>query len=122
VPILVATEAEHVKCELQRDYDNVYRPLQENAAHLRECIRYVLAQIKGTAVNAKEWSRAPYHPTPTIIEAARALYGGHSVTEIARHDAGAENLAITSRRVEQIVDEARALNRKAICFVTGVPG
>ncbi len=68
------------------------------------------------------WARAPYHPTPTIIEAAQALYAHHSVDTIARHDAGARNLGVTSPRVEQIIDLARNAGRKAIVFVTGVPG
>ena len=65
---------------------------------------------------------APYHPTPTIVEAARALYAQHSVDAIARYDAGAQNLRVTSCRIEELVDEARAQRHKIICFVTGVPG
>jgi hypothetical protein len=56
------------------------------------------------------------------VEAARALYAQHSVEAIARHDAGAQNLRVTSGRIEELVEEARAQNRKLICFVTGVPG
>ena len=37
-------------------------------------------------------------------------------------DAGAQNLHVTSRRIEELVDEAQAKGRKRICFVTGVPG
>ena len=73
-------------------------------------------------LDEQQWSRAPYHPTPTIVEAARALYAQHSVEAIARYDAGAQNLRVTSRRIEELVDEARAQRRKLICFVTGVPG
>ncbi len=68
------------------------------------------------------WSSAPYHPTPTIVEAARSLYAQHSVDAIARFDAGAKNLRVTSRRIEELADEARVKGRKRICFVTGVPG
>ena len=46
----------------------------------------------------------------------------HSVEAIARYDAGAQNLRVTSQRVEELVDEAREKGRKLICFVTGVPG
>ena len=46
----------------------------------------------------------------------------HSVEAIARFDAGAQNLRVTSRRVEELVDEAWSFKRKVICFVTGVPG
>jgi len=56
------------------------------------------------------------------VEAARALYAHHSVEAIARYDAGAHNLRVTSCRIEGLVDEARAQKRKVICFVTGVPG
>ena len=73
-------------------------------------------------LDEQQWSGAPYHPTPTIIEAARALYAQHSVEAIARYDAGAQNLRVTSSRIEELVDEARAQKRKLICFVTGVPG
>jgi hypothetical protein len=69
-----------------------------------------------------EWAVSPYHPTPTIIEAAQALYAQHTVEAIARNDAGAKNLRLTSRRLEELVDQARMNRRKLICFVTGVPG
>jgi len=62
------------------------------------------------------------HIIPPPHEAARALYAQHSVEAIARHDAGAQNLRLTSRRIEELVDEAREQKRKIICFVTGVPG
>ena len=78
--------------------------------------------IAGRRLEGREWSGSPYRPTPTIVEAARALYANHSVDAIARHDAGAKNLQITSRRVEELVEEARATGKKIICFVTGVPG
>jgi DUF2075 family protein len=68
------------------------------------------------------WGLAPYRPTPTIIEAARALYARHTVTAISRHDAGAENLAITARVVNDLIERAKVHKLKAILFVTGVPG
>jgi len=63
-----------------------------------------------------------YSPTPTIIEAARSLYARHTVHDITRSDAGAVNLAVTSAAVERIIAQARERRRKAIVFVTGVPG
>src|SRR6185437_8020990 len=59
---------------------------------------------------------------PTIVEAALALYRHHSVEAIARHDAGAENLRNTSRRIEDLIDSAKRKHKKLLCFVTGVPG
>ncbi len=69
-----------------------------------------------------EWMAKGYKPTPTIIEAAQTLYRTHSVTDISRSDAGAKNLQETSASVSMVIDEARQKQKKAICFVTGVPG
>ena len=69
-----------------------------------------------------EWSRSGYQPTPTIVEAAQALYRNHDVSEIARSGADAENLGRTTDRISALIESAKTSNRKAICFVTGVPG
>ena len=68
------------------------------------------------------WGTGSYSPTPTIIEAARSLYARHTVHDITRSDAGAVNLAATSGCIERIIAAAKAGRRKAIVFVTGVPG
>jgi hypothetical protein len=122
-PILVATQA--VECppiSAHADVDRVFRPVTANPENLRRTVDAVLQLVAGPTLDGQYWSRAPYHPTPTIVEAARALYAQHSVEAIARFDAGAQNLHTTSRRIEELVDEAQVARRKLICFVTGVPG
>jgi hypothetical protein len=123
VPILIATEALTLPpLKLHADEDKVYHPITISPNCLRNTIDLALQHVRDEALNEQQWSLAPYHPTPTIIEAARALYTQHSVQDIARHDAGAQNLQVTSGRIEELVDEAREKGRKQICFVTGVPG
>jgi hypothetical protein len=123
VPILVVTEASAVaRLRFEADADKVFRPVLINAAGLREAIEAGLDAGAGSALDALAWVRASYRPTPTIVEAARALYAQHSVEAIARFDAGAQNLHATSKRIEDLVDEARRTGKKFICFVTGVPG
>ena len=123
VPLLVATEVAHFEpLRFVADTDGVYQPVTLSAGRLREAIDAASEIVKGTAVDGEHWSRAPYRPTPTIVEAARALYAQHSVEAIARSDAGGRNLAVTSTRIENLVNEARTRRRKLICFVTGVPG
>ena len=123
IPILVATNAKYSDTVLIAPYaDGVYPPRKCNSGGLGELI-YVGSQvIGGNPLNAPQWGSAPYQPTPTIIEAAQTLYAKHSVEAIARHDAGARNLQVTSQRIEQLIDNARELQRKIIVFVTGVPG
>ncbi|MGE0157823.1 MAG: DUF2075 domain-containing protein [Gemmatimonadales bacterium] len=123
VPILVATDAHRSDRRLGEPYaDRVYTPAHCNADGLTYLIDLGLASVEGPPIDAMAWSRAPYLPTPTIIEAAQALYSRHSVDDIARHDAGAKNLRLTSQRVDDLIEEARRTASKTIVFVTGVPG
>lgn len=123
IPLLVATKAPDQLPVLSRPhYDRVYRPIRTNAAGLRAMLDLIAQEITGPALDAAQWGRSPYRPTPTIIEAALALYASHSVEAITRNDAGAENLGYTSGRVEEIVEIARRDHIRAIVFVTGVPG
>ena len=122
-PILVATRAPEGDSTWQLSHDDGVRPPRRaTPSGLRTSIDEAIAQIQGPAVDGDGWGRSPYQPTPTIIEAARALYSRHTVDAITRNDAGAKNLRVTSGRVEQIIEQARAEHEKAIVFVTGVPG
>ena len=123
IPILVATHSPRSDTVLPAPHaDNVFPPVQCNSKGLRHLIHAGLDRAAGDSLDAEEWGDSPYQPTPTIIEAAQTLYAQHSVDAIARHDAGARNLRITSQRIEDIVEEARQNQRKIIIFVTGVPG
>jgi hypothetical protein len=122
-PLLVATEAAHGDNSWQdADSDQVRPPRRCASVGIAAAVKDALALAKGPPLDAAEWGRSPYHPTPTIIEAARSLYFRHSVEAISRHDAGATNLTVTSAAVENIVESARQEHRKSIIFVTGVPG
>jgi hypothetical protein len=122
-PILVSTEAlEPTVPHPEVDEDKVYRPIPVSPEQFRPTLELLMERIRGEALDEHRWSRASYRPTPTIIEAARSLYAHHSVEAITVFDAGKENLRVTSRRIEELVDEAQERHRKIICFVTGVPG
>lgn len=123
-PVLVATNAKPQTIELQRTLhnDDLVRPIRANADDLQEVIARTMDFLKAPRIDIANWESGRYLPTPTIIEAARALYAGHSVESISRSDASAQNLTVTSKAVDQIIENARAAGKKAICFVTGVPG
>lgn len=123
VPILIATEAkESAPLKLVADVDRVYLPIQVHPDAFRAAIETALGMITGEALDQSQWAQAAYKPTPTIVEAARALYAHHGVQAIKAFDAGKKNLGDTSRRIEELIDEARTKSRKIICFLTGVPG
>jgi Uncharacterized conserved protein (DUF2075) len=123
LPLLVATEATVSDADWPVPHaDGVRPPRRCRPADLRRVLQEGLALLDGAPVDGAAWGLAPYQPTPTIIEAARALYSRHSVEAISRSDAGAKNLRVTSVAVEEVVDRARLHREKAIVFLTGVPG
>lgn len=123
-PILIVTEAtkDSTEIALTPHNDKLLFPIKANLEVLDEIIKRVLVFAKGDLIDPRKWLAGRYSPTPTIIEAAIALYKGHSVAEISRNDAAATNLSITTKKLSQIICDTRNRNEKAICFVTGVPG
>ena len=123
-PVLIATRApcQPIEPQVTLHDDGLLRPLRASPADLEDLIARTLAFMPAAPIDVSQWEAGRYLPTPTIVEAARALYAGHSVDTISRNDAGARNLAVTSKAVDQIIEEASLTGRKAICFVTGVPG
>lgn len=122
VPILVATEAKESDARLQWSEDLVALPLSSGNENFGAVLDQVIRDHAYPELNAREWLEAGYLPTPTIVEAASALYAGHSVTDITRSEAGGRNLLETARAIGKLVADARKYRRKTICFVTGVPG
>ena len=123
VPLLVATHAPPADdLPLQWDLDALARPVKVNAADLGPTIQQICRDNTGAPIDADMWEAGRYRPTPTIVEAAQALYRGHAVEEISRSEAGAENLTETAEYIANAIEAAKCENRKIICFVTGVPG
>jgi hypothetical protein len=123
-PILVATRAKprFVQVFSTAHNDGLLYPVHATPATLSQAIEAALAFCHGRRIDPEQWERGRYRPTPTIIEAAMALYGGHDVSEISRSDASAINLSRTSDAISEIIRSAKASFTKSICFVTGVPG
>ena len=123
VPILVATEALGEISTFVPYNDKVFYPVLTNRSGLATVITEAL-MFCDTQDIAKDslWAISRYSPTPTIIEAASALYNNHSVEDISRSDASAENLTVTCEFISSVIDRAKREQFKAICFVTGVPG
>jgi hypothetical protein len=123
IPILVADKAPNIKSTYNNSFDNLHETIYANSSNLSDVINAALLYFEETdKIDIEYWENSIYKPTPTIIEAATALYKKHNVDEISRSDSGAENLTITSNCISQIIDFSKDYNRKSICFITGVPG
>ncbi len=123
-PIVIATKASTLPPTIVTTVhnDRVLVPMRSTIELLPGILRRALEFAGNESIDADQWESGRYSPTPTIIEAAMALYNSHSVEEISRSDAAVINLNVTSAAISEIIHLARANSFKAVCFVTGVPG
>jgi Uncharacterized conserved protein (DUF2075) len=123
VPIVVATRAKpDGSLEPQWASDMVAAPVLANADVLPQIINDSIKKHGGVPIDFYSWFTSGYQPTPTIVEAAQALYQQHGVEEIARSDACAQSLGLTTVCIAEIIERSKVAGRKSICLVTGVPG
>lgn len=120
IPILIAENAPFspTNIDLVKEFKTA---IQINKTQLNHILKeYAVSELPD--LNPVDWANSPYHPTPTIVEAAQALYQGHQVNEITRSDAGAYHLTLTNQSLNKIIEYSKQNKQKSICFVTGVPG
>ena len=104
VPILVATEAIDTSSEFIPFDDKVFYPILTNREQLSSVIAEALMFCDTeNSEGDTQWAISRYSPTPTIIEAASALYNNHSVEDISRSDASAENLTKTCGFISSVI-------------------
>ena len=121
IPTVVATKAPLVGApKLMWAPDMVAAPVLASAADVQSTIDTCLMLEGHPVIDFGAWLDSGYQPTPSIVEAAQALYQQHGVEEIARSDAG--NLGATTDCIADIIETSKASKRKSICIVTGVPG
>lgn len=123
-PVLIATKAAvvHTAILTTPQNDKLLFPIKSNVGLLGKVIEDTIHFATDDTIDRDWWEAGRYCPTPNIIEAALALYNGHSVTDISRSDAGAVNLHQTTDAISNIISQSKAQSYKSICFVTGVPG
>lgn len=123
-PILIATDARDAipVVAVTPQNDKLLFPIKSDIPQLGKVFEDVLSFVDGNDIDINQWESGRYCPTPTIIEAAMALYNNHSVSEITRSDASATNLSQTSAAISEVIRSSRDKSHKSICLVTGVPG
>ena len=82
VPILVCSSAHARDNNISAYEDKIIKPLLCNSQNLQETILRILENYYENSFDYNDWENSPYLPTPTIIEAAQALYSNHNVEEI----------------------------------------
>lgn len=120
IPVLVATNASSVPVQDNQILAHK-TAAKSNQFDLAKTLKQYLKD-KSKSIDIEYWENSIYKPTPTIVEAAQALYKGHNVKEITRSDSGTINLSKTAGSINSVIDYSKKYGEKSICFVTGVPG
>lgn len=121
VPIMISTKAE-VKAFDFKVKDKIAEPIKCNTTNISSRVQHITSLCKEAPFDYLSWENSEYLPTPTIIEAAQALYRGHNVDDITRNDAGAKNLTLTTTEIMKLIEHSKSNQKKSICFITGIPG
>lgn len=124
VPVLVSKKNNNKSLFIRSSVydDKVVNPLLINEKGIAHLINKVILEFPSEEKVNDNWIISPYTPTPTIIEAARALYENHSVEDITRHEADKVMTDRTIAYILEVIKRSKKNNEKSICFVTGVPG
>lgn len=124
VPILIATRFAKFSTNIQMSVydDKVVNPLVTGENGILSLLENIISKFPNELGISEDWIISPYAPTPTIIEAARALYENHSVDDITRHEADKVSTDATIAYILEVINKSKVNKEKSICFVTGVPG
>ena len=124
VPVLVSKKNNNTSLFIRSSVydDKVVNPLLINEKGISQLISKVIIEFSDEGKVNDNWIISPYTPTPTIIEAARALYENHSVEDITRHEADKVMTDRTIAYILEVIKRSKENKEKSICFVTGVPG
>ena len=123
VPILIPSKIKPVLHSCIFAEDKIAPPVTIAPIDLTAVLKDIISRYPAIpAINNETWASSSYRPTPTIIEAAEALFSGHSVKEITRSEAGAINLEKTAAAALRVINDAKKNQKKSLIFLTGVPG
>ena len=126
VPILIAPNAIDYNNSIAFHNTNLVKEcLNANENNLASIIKSAFEKFhnpNNEIIDADEWEQSEYHPTPTIIQAAKALFAGQKVEAITKTEAESESILKVTKYIINIIKDAEREKKKVICFVTGVPG
>ena len=126
IPVLLAPDAKSILIKPFTNIDSFIKPcLKVNSLNFSSTIYEAYVEFHNTSddfINPYKWEQSEYQPTPTIIQAAKALFAGQEVETITKSGAEGNDLKKTTDYLIDIINQAKIEDRKIVCFVTGVPG
>ena len=126
VPILIATNATNIFNPKSITEDGVYSLVQSNEHSLRDIIIDYCGPDKNKYFDWYDnWENAIFKATPGIIVAAKEIWNNQHVkglTEIGSSIKSQQERLKAEDTIIAIIANAKEKKRKALVFITGVPG
>lgn len=125
IPILLAplAKVENIPQDKKSsEIKSLMRANRENLSHVLISDFTLYHDENATPINPLQWLNGIYSPTPTILQAAKALFAGHKVEAITKKGADDVDLGATTDYLIDVIERAEREKEKVVCFVTGVPG
>jgi hypothetical protein len=124
VPIVVSWTRKVGEPQWPLYWHAVAEVLDANPASLKGLLEELTRRIRARdrPLDIAGWEAAAYRPVPTIVDAARMLYGRHGIADIRAARADVGNLTRTTDAIVDAVTDAKSRGRHVVIFVTGIPG
>jgi hypothetical protein len=124
VPIAITLDLKIVQPQWPLYWHAVAQVFDASALSLRPLLNEITRRITSGrhVLDLAGWEAAAYRPVPTIVDAARTLYGRHGIADIRTARADVGNLTRTTDAIVTAVADAKAQHHHVVIFVTGIPG
>ncbi len=125
IPILVEMNAQSECFDRDKNEEiSIWNTVKCNRDNLAKTIKQIIIALPFQGDNSWEdsWEEGIYKATPTIIEAACKMWESQNVRGLDSGESDSDTRLAAEDYVLVIVQEAKEKKRKAIVFVTGVPG
>lgn len=125
IPILVATDADDILDPHKITDDGVYYLVLSNSDSLKDIIESYDLTLTEQQDWHNEWEMGIFKATPSIIAAAKEIWDKQHVKGLVDEGTNYKSTQIrleAENTVSKIIETAKREKRKALVFITGVPG
>lgn len=125
IPILVATDADNILDPHKITDDGVYNLVLSNSESLKDIIESYDLTLSEHQDWHNEWEMGIFKATPSIIAAAKEIWNKQHVKGLVDEGTNYKSTQIrleAENTVSKIIETAKREKRKALVFITGVPG
>jgi hypothetical protein len=124
VPVVISLDRNVATPQWPLYWHAVTHVFDASAQSLKDLLSEIVSRTSPArcALYIAGWEAAAYRPVPTIVDAARTLYGRHGIADIRTARADVGNLTRTTDAIVAAVANAKSQNKHVVIFVTGIPG